>query len=95
MFAMGAVLGPTCLLKLLRYRFSGSTQGSGRIRGELSSSHAHDVSNSEYAENAAVEEYQKLMTLYDAWRVQRREFGPDWQCGDCGMKFAAAAYDVN
>ena len=35
------------------------------------------------------------MTLYDAWRVQRKDFGPDWQCGDCGMKFPAAAFEVN
>ena len=85
MFAMGALPGPTCLLKLLRYKFSGSTHESGRYEGHVSPGTAHDARQIMYTAEAAAEEYQSLMAIYDAWRVQCREFGPDWRCCDCGM----------
>ena len=95
MFAMGALPGPSCLLKLLRYKFSGFTQGSDSIVSRNTLGHTITDDEGHYSEQAALDEYHRLMKLHEAWKVQRREFGPDWQCSDCGLKFPAAAYGVN
>ena len=35
------------------------------------------------------------MATYEAWRAQRKQFGPDWRCGECGLAFPAAGYGVD
>ena len=59
MFAMGALPGPTCLLKLLRYRFSSAVHESGQNEEHAFPGAAHDVGHVDYTAAAAAEEYQR------------------------------------
>ena len=95
MFAIGALPGPTCLMKLLRHRFSGTAHGCRQNEAHEFPGAAHVLRHVElYTTAEAVAEYQLLMAVHDAWRKQRREFGPDWRCCDCSMHFPAAGYGV-
>ena len=96
MFAMGALPVPMCLLKLLRHRFSDAAHDFRQDEKHEFPGAAHDLGHVEpYTATEATAEYQSLMAVHDAWRKQRREFGPDWRCCDCGMYFPAAGYGVD
>ena len=45
-----------------------------------------------YGAEAAIAEYKQRMAMYDAWRGQRKQFGPEWRCGYCGLSLPAAGF---
>ena len=48
-----------------------------------------------YGAAEATVEYKQRMAACEVWRAQRKQCGPDWPCGHCGLSFPAEGYGVD
>ena len=73
------------------------TQGSATVgaAGSQPGATADGTGRQAYGAAEATAEYKQRMAACEVWRAQRKQCGPGWPCGHCGLSFPAEGYGVD
>ena len=71
-----------------------ATPTAGTAGSQLGAS-AGRTAREAYGAAEATAEYKERMAACNVWRAQRKQSGPDWPCGFCGLSFPAEGYGVD